>query len=331
MSSKSILLVDDEENILVSTRWVLEKNDFKVTTAAGGREALDELRASRYDLVVTDLRMPDVDGIAVLKEAKRLYPETGVIVLTGYGEVSTAVETLKLGADDYLQKPCDIDELLDKARRNFERQDMLLRLHEQNVQLRHEIAARKSIERRLSESHATLEEKVEQRTAELSTVVKELEAALERLVARERELEANNLEVSEINSALSAMLKRRDREHKDLRKEIAQKTVEMVLPLIKKAESRASGSVKNYLETARENLLDTFSEHPQDSVFVTAKLAPRELQVVHYIRQDKSSKEIAELLQLTVSTVDSYRENIRKKLRIKNKKINLKKFITSIR
>lgn len=331
MNNKSILLVDDEENILVSIRYIFEKNNYKVTTAPGGREAIDILRAKRYDLVITDLRMADLDGIAVLKAVKRLYPETGVIVLTGYGEVSTAVETLKLGADDYLQKPCDIDELLDKARRNFERQDMLVRLRTQNVQLKQEMAARKSIELKLKESHATLEEKVEQRTAELSTAVRDLETALQRLVAREKELEENNREISEMNSALNTMLKRRDKEHNELRKEIAGKTIEMVLPLIKKAERKASEPVKKYLEIAEANLLDAFSSHPHDSAFITAKLAPRELQVVHYIRQGKASKEIADLLDLTVSTVESYRENIRTKLRIKNKKINLKKFLRSIR
>jgi DNA-binding CsgD family transcriptional regulator len=77
-------------------------------------------------------------------------------------------------------------------------------------------------------------------------------------------------------------------------------------------------------------LLNIFSEHTHDIVLLNAKLAPRELQIIHYIRQDKTSKETADLLGLKLSTIESYRENIRKKLKIKNKKINLKKFITSL-
>jgi DNA-binding NarL/FixJ family response regulator len=105
----------------------------------------------------------------------------------------------------------------------------------------------------------------------------------------------------------------------------------MVLPLLKKAQTRVSGPAKDYVRTAQANLLDVFSTHPHDTALTSAKLAPRELQVIHYIRQGKTSKEIADLLNLSVRTIESYRENIRKKLRIKNQKKNLKKFITSIR
>ena len=149
MNNKSILLVDDEENILASIGWVLEKNNFRVTTATNGRQAIDLLRANHYDLVITDLIMTEVDGIAVLKQAKSCNPDAAVIILTGYGDVGSAVETLKLGAEDYLQKPCDIDDLLNKARRSFEKQDLVAKLRQQNEQLKNEIAARKIIEQEL--------------------------------------------------------------------------------------------------------------------------------------------------------------------------------------
>ena len=329
MSNKSILLVDDEENILVSIGWVLKKNNFKVTTATNGQEAIDLLRANHYDLVITDLMMTKVDGIAVLKHAKTLYPTIGVIILTGYGDIGSAVETLKLGADDYLQKPCDVEDLLSKAKRNFEKQDLMARLRDQNEQLKNEIVTRKVIEQQLQEARTNLERQVEARTAELTYTVEELKNALNTLLTRERELQEKNRELHDTNTALNVMMKRREREHNDIRKEIASKTVDMVLPLLKKAQTKATGPAKDYMETAQANLLDVFSEHPHDLALINAKLAPRELQIVHYIRQNKTSKQMADLLGLTVSTVESYRENIRKKLRIKNQKINLKKFITS--
>jgi len=329
MNNKSILLVDDEENILASIGWVLEKNNFRVTTATNGRQAIDLLRVNHYDLVITDLIMTEVDGIAVLKQAKSRNPDVGVIILTGYGNVASAVETLKLGADDYLQKPCDINDLLSKARRSFERQDLVAKLCEQNEQLKKEIATRKIIEVELQASRATLEEQVEARTSELTDTVDELNTVLQQLLIREKELQEKNIELNDINTALSTMLKRRDREHNDIRREIAAKTVETVLPLLKKAQTKVTGSAREYMATAQANLLDVFSGHSHDLALINAKLAPRELQIVHYIRQNKTSKEIADILGLTVSTIESYRENIREKLRLKNQKINLKKFLTS--
>jgi FixJ family two-component response regulator len=330
MSNKSILLVDDEENILASIGWVLEKNNFEVTTAINGQEAIDLLRAKQYDLVITDLIMAKVDGIAVLKQAKSLYPGIGVIILTGYGDVGSAVETFKLGADDYLQKPCDIDDLLNKAKRNFEKQDLVAKLRDQNEQLTSEIAIRKITEVKLQEARANLEQQVEERTAELRDSVNELKSVLNTLLIREKELQEKNRELVDTNTALSIILKRRDLEHDDIRKEIAAKTVETVLPLLKKAQNQATGAAQKYLESAQANLLGVFSKLPNNIVLSNAKLAPRELQIVHYIRQDKTSKEIADLLDLSVRTIESYRENIRKKLRIRNQKKNLKKFITSL-
>ena len=329
MNNKSILLVDDEENILTSIGWVLEKNDYSVTTAANGQQALDLLRANHYDLVITDLMMANVDGIAVLQQAKTISLNIGVIILTGYGDVRSAVETLKLGADDYLQKPCDIEELLSKAKRSFEKQDMVVRLREQNEQLKQEISIRQEIELQLQQSQANLEKQVQARTTELTDTVDELQRVLATLLIREKQLQDKNSELHDANITLSVLMKRREKELHDSRQEIATKTIETVLPLLKKAQHKASGSARDYMATAQANLLDVFTEHSHDSVLIHAKLAPRELQIIHYIRQNKSTKEIADLLGLTISTVESYRENIRKKLRLQNQKINLKKFLTS--
>jgi len=330
MSTKSILLVDDEENILTSIGWTLRQNKFKVTATTSGREAMEILRASPYDLIITDLIMAEVNGIEVLRQAKNLYPDIGVIILTGHADVGSAVKALQLGADDYLQKPCDIDELLNKTWRSFEKQDLVAKLLAQNDQLKSEIATRRTIELKLQESRANLEQQVAQRTAELTETVNELKTVLATLLIKEKELQGKNLELHDINTTLSIMLKRREQEHNDIRKEIAAETIAMVLPLLKKAQTRVTGPAKDYMETAQANLLDVFAKHPYDTILTNAKLAPRELQIVHYIRQNKTSKEMADLLDLSVRTVESYRENIRKKLRIQNQKKNLKKFLTSL-
>ena len=330
MKMRSILLVDDEEAILTSIGWALEQNHFRVTTASDGQQAIDRLRAGRYDLVITDLLMPVVDGLGVLKQAKRLHPDIGVIILTGHGDIGSAVQSLQLGADDYLLKPCDMDDLLSKARRSFEKQDLVARLRVQNERLKSEIAARKVVEKKLQQSQAGLERQVSERTADLTRTVDELKTAMQALLVKENELQEKNRELLDINTTLNTMLKRRDKEHREIRTEIAAKTAETVLPLLKKAQAQASGSTKDYMETAQANLLDVFSKHPHDSVLTYAKLAPRELQIVHYIRQNKGSKEMADLMGLSIRTIESYRENIRKKLGMKNQKKSLKKFLTSL-
>lgn len=114
----TLLVIDDEKNM----RWLLERTfrplGHQVITAADGRAGLDAVRAGRPDLVLTDLKMPGFDGMAVLQEIKKLQPELPVIVITAYGSVDTAVAAMKLGAVDYITKPFDIEEmkiLVDKA------------------------------------------------------------------------------------------------------------------------------------------------------------------------------------------------------------------------
>ncbi|WP_163337528.1 DNA-binding response regulator [Desulfopila sp. IMCC35008] len=330
MNNNSILLVDDDESILVSLSWILEKNSFKVTTAQSGLEALDLLRVHRYNVIITDLQMGEIGGLEVLQEAKKISYNTGVIVLTGYADIDSAVETFTCGADDYLNKPCDTDELIFKVRRTLEKQELTVRLREQNELLKQEIATRKQVESQLNESQTRLEQEVKKRTAELSATVDNLKDALGKLAIKEEELQKQNEELNAANSALNLLLKRRDRELREVREEVSAKTIEMALPLLKKAHKHATGASKSYLESAQANLLDISLTHSKDTLLVNAKLAPRELQVVNYIRQNKSSKEIADILDITVRTVESYRESIRKKIRLKNKKISLKKYLTSL-
>ena len=112
MDKKTLLLVDDEMSILRSYARDLRAENYAVTTASDGEQAIEALRAGDFNIVITDLVMPDTGGMHVLREAKSRYPDICVIVLTGYGDLSSAVEALRLGADDYLLKPLDTDELL---------------------------------------------------------------------------------------------------------------------------------------------------------------------------------------------------------------------------
>ena len=123
MLRKKILVVDDEQNILNYCRIDFEHEGYAVTTAENGEEAIMILCDNHFDLLITDLAMPGVDGIGVLRAAKKQYPEICAIILTGYGDMATAIEALRLGADDYLLKPCNTDEMLLRVARIFEKQE----------------------------------------------------------------------------------------------------------------------------------------------------------------------------------------------------------------
>ncbi|MGB2906743.1 MAG: response regulator [Candidatus Aminicenantaceae bacterium] len=108
-----ILAVDDEAIVLDSFRKILVMGGYSIETVEKGQEALGLIQKRDYDFVFVDLKMPDMDGIEVTKAVKHLRPDIDVIVITGYASVESAVETMKYGAMDYVQKPFTEDELLD--------------------------------------------------------------------------------------------------------------------------------------------------------------------------------------------------------------------------
>ena len=111
MEKYRILLVDDDPFILEGIGADLENQGFTVAKAGSGDRAIELLAKADFDLVITDLVMENVDGIQVLKKAKELKPDTMVIILTGYGNMNSAIEALRHEADDYLLKPCESAEM----------------------------------------------------------------------------------------------------------------------------------------------------------------------------------------------------------------------------
>ncbi len=106
-----ILIVDDEDIVLKSCLRILQKLDYEVETVYSGQTALDYLEKKKYDIVVTDLMMPGMDGMQLLEEIKKRYPDVIVIIFTGFATVETARQALKAGAFDYIPKPFTPDEL----------------------------------------------------------------------------------------------------------------------------------------------------------------------------------------------------------------------------
>jgi DNA-binding NtrC family response regulator len=110
-----VLLVDDEPDFLETLVKRLKKRKLEVFAASNGRDALDLLKDTPVDVVVLDVKMPDMDGIETLRQIKKIRSGVEVIMLTGHASVEVAVQGMELGAFDYLMKPMDIDELLYKV------------------------------------------------------------------------------------------------------------------------------------------------------------------------------------------------------------------------
>jgi two-component system response regulator PilR (NtrC family) len=143
-----ILIVDDERSMREFLGIYLRREGYRIEAAAGGGEAIASIKARAFDVIITDLRMPDVDGLTILAEAKRIRPDTEVIVVTAFSTTETAIAAMKAGAHDYLTKPFKIDEVGLVVDRAMEKR----RLARENLALRDEIKGRYKLDRLLGKS-----------------------------------------------------------------------------------------------------------------------------------------------------------------------------------
>jgi two-component system response regulator AtoC len=168
MGLRSILIADDEESIRHVLTVLLSDCGYDVRAVADGEEALRELSARDYDALVTDVRMPKIDGLALVRAAQAASPETTIIVMSAYGSHEVAIEAMKAGAYDYLGKPFRPDEVLLVLRKAEERE----RLRKENLRLRREIAAARGPAQLIAEGPAMKEVmRVVQKVAPASATV----------------------------------------------------------------------------------------------------------------------------------------------------------------
>ncbi len=121
MNKKKVLVIDDEDIVRTSCSRTLAPAGFEVRLARNGVEGLKILEEGPFDLVLTDLKMPDMDGIEVLRKIKEGWPAVEVIIITGYQTVDTAVKSIKLGAFDYIEKPFTPDALITAVSKALDR------------------------------------------------------------------------------------------------------------------------------------------------------------------------------------------------------------------
>jgi DNA-binding NtrC family response regulator len=123
MNKKKILVIDDEDIVRTSCSRTLAPVGFEVHLSRNGIEGLKALEQGQFDLVLTDLKMPDMDGIEVLRKIKEGWPAVEVIIITGYQTVDTAVKAIKLGAFDYIEKPFTPDALITAVSKALDRKN----------------------------------------------------------------------------------------------------------------------------------------------------------------------------------------------------------------
>ena len=153
-NGKRVLIVDDDRQVRDVLHEIFLSNGYKCQLATDGREGLEVFQATRPPLTVTDVKMPVMDGLEFLRTVRGLDPDAAVIMLTGVGDLKIAIESLKVGAYDFIIKPVNVDELLIAAERAVERRHLL-------------------IERR--EYQITLERRVEEATRDLALALRELQ------------------------------------------------------------------------------------------------------------------------------------------------------------
>lgn len=142
MAEARVLVVDDEKSMRDLLAIMLRKNGYHVAVAEGGEAALSALKTNAFDLVITDLRMRKVDGLAVLRACKDTSPHMVVLVVTAYASTDTAVEAMKRGAYDYITKPFKLEEIRLTIEKALERK----RLQDENVALKRQLSKHQGLE-----------------------------------------------------------------------------------------------------------------------------------------------------------------------------------------
>lgn len=135
MSNVRILVVDDEMIVCESCKRILEEEGYEVETALSGKEAFEKMKANPFDIIITDLKMPGIDGMEVLRTFRKEYPDSIIIMITGFSTVETAVEAMKFGAFDYIPKPFTPDEVSIVVKKAIEKKSLMA----ENIYLRQEL------------------------------------------------------------------------------------------------------------------------------------------------------------------------------------------------
>lgn len=153
MPVSRILIVEDDKRMREALRQIMTKEKFDVDTASSGEEALKVFKNRHFDLVISDLKLPGIDGMEVLKAIREFRPETSVIIITAFATIDSAVQAMKLGAEDYISKPFNLEEIRFVTKKVFEKRDLLTR----NALLQSQLTKKYSFENIIGNSESMIE------------------------------------------------------------------------------------------------------------------------------------------------------------------------------
>jgi DNA-binding NarL/FixJ family response regulator len=298
-TSHTILVIDDEELVRQSMTDYLIDYGYRVLTAENGRVGIELFEKTGADLVLVDLRMPEMDGLEVLSHISRTSPQTPLVVVSMTNVISDAVEALHRGAWDFLLKPVKEAAILVHTVEN---------------------ALEKA---RLRQENSRYQTHLEQMVAERA---EELQIANAELRKREQELQ-------DLNGALRVLLKQRDEDRKSVEENILSSVQKIVKPGLDRLKSGCRRNVRQIreveaLQECLDNLVSPFAKQMSSDFF---GLTPAEIQVAVLIRQGLATKEIAEALNLSTNTIITHRYKIRTKLGLVGAKQSLFAFLNELR
>ena len=318
MQRIKILVVEDESIIAKDIKMSLEDLGYDVCAlVTSGESAIKKAKIKKPDLVLMDIVLKgEMDGIETAK-LLRTHLNIPVVFLTAYADDNVLQQAKLTIPMAYLVKPFNDRELHSAI-------EIALYKHKLEVERKR--------------AYNELEMKVEERTSELVMVnemlKKEIEGHIKTELAlkeRKEELQYKTYELRELNAALKVLLKQRDEDKKELEEKIIANVKKLVLPYVEKLKtSRLNYRQMVYLDILKTNLEDIITPFLHQLSSKYYDLSPKEIQIAGLIKDGKTTKEIAEILDLSTGTIDFHRSNIREKLRLRNKKTNLKSFLLSL-
>ena len=302
-----------------------------------------------------------LDGLAIIKNKKIIYVNKRLCEITGYSHDELLnISTLEIithemrgeikrdYGDHELHKMFDEKEyeiVRKDGRRRFiyNRHTHLLNGQGNKIiyhfEIITDITERKYAEEKLMTLNQELEDRIEKKTADLNNMniqlnkeIQERIQAEKALKSRVQELESKKRTIEELNAALRVLLDKRDQDKKELTQNVVYNVKELVLPNVERLmQSSLDQQQREFLIIINSNLKDIISPFGRTLSLSFLKLTPREIYIANLIREGKTTKEIAELMHVSVRTVDSHRDNIRKKLGLKSKKANLRSHLLAIK
>lgn len=291
MQQPRILIVDDDEQICRLLIELFDSWGTQATYVNDPRLVPQKIKKHFYNLIMLDIVMPGISGLELLADIQESYPDTKVVIMTGYADKTSAIEALRLGAFDFLEKPFALDLLSHSVKRA---------LHTQEIELDHK------------------------------NTLKQLKCSQEELLERQEQLEKLNSELIDTNKALSVLVRTVERTRQETESRIVLKIKSLIIPMIEKLRRddhlKRYESHLTSLVGYMEDLTSGLAAHS----YIAASLSFTELRVASMIKNGMTNDEIAGQLHISSDTVKTHRKNIRRKLKIVGSGSNLRSYLQSL-